>query len=489
MHLIKLALKDFRCYQEVEVAPLGKLAVIVGENDVGKTVLMDAIAILLGSNQAGPQDLRSGADGTRSDEFEIRGQFLLEDHDTLQEEYRVDGHFTLIRRLKAGQLETYVDALGYDDAEFDDFRGAEKQKALLTKAGLRPGTNEGLREQQLAQLVAEGRLHRNVLREQKLPTIGVISDHLPKVERIASTEYRSPETMVQRTLLSIAASVMHPVDPETGQPKEHSELTKIRQEIVGRLNQEIDEVKTILQRINPSILEMSVLPSIDFSRAVASTALSLNTGEGERPLSSFGEGTKKRMWMGLLEWEREAAKKAAIGSTIRLYDEPDVNLHYRAQRELFKTISALSSDEELHTQCFVSTHAVTLIDRAPCEAINLIEFAEDGGRKVTRIHGGENPDVMRFFNEVGRVVGLPNSVVLYEKAFLLVEGDSEWVALPILYRLLHGKAMSEDGLVLINLHTCSAWRSVVEVLLHNRLPITHLLLDGCGSFRKTSPNA
>ncbi|PLS85448.1 MAG: hypothetical protein CYG60_12555 [Actinobacteria bacterium] len=194
-------------------------------------------------------------------------------------------------------------------------------------------------------------------------------------------------------------------------------------------------------------------------------------------MDAFGEGTKRRLWMGLLEWERQATSGNASQSVIRLYDEPDANLHYEAQRQLFANISEMAAEPDSRTQCFVCTHSVTLVNNAPSRAISLIRTEGDGGRSLDRISGPEDEEVVQFFGEIGRAVGLSNTVLLQERGFLVVEGESEADAVPKIYRKLYGRSMREDGLILVNLHTCSAWKSVLEMLLKNRLAMTHMLLD------------
>ncbi|MDQ5827905.1 MAG: ATP-binding protein, partial [Chloroflexota bacterium] len=219
-------------------------------------------------------------------------------------------------------------------------------------------------------------------------------------------------------------------------------------------------------------------PSVDFTRAVTNACLSIDLGDGERVLTSYGEGTKKRLWMGLLEWEQEAARQNSSGSVIRLYDEPDVNLHYEAQRRLFNTISEIAEDRTARTQCLICTHAVTLIDRAPSETINLIRVDDSNRRSVRRISlSPDTKEIVGFFHELGQAVGLSNTALLYERAFLLVEGRSEYAAIPVIYQTLFGRSVAQDGLKLIPMHSCSAWESVIETLLMNRLESVHLLLD------------
>ena len=482
MYLTSMILKGFRCFELLELDELDRLAVVVGENDAGKTVMLDAIEVLVGTMPCSASDFRRSPGDVLATEVDISGVFKLEAHDTLPAEWRVGGarnEMHLRRRFTATAAETYVVEMGFDDPAYDDFKAknAADQKDLLTRVGATPAGNEAGRLEQFKELVDAGTIGRSTPRVRKLTTANDLKAHLPRVERISSAEYRSPDAMIQRTLQTVAAGVMYPLDPETQQPKEHATLAQIRDEVNKRLNEEIEKAKEILQGIHPSLKGITVAPSIDFTKAVTTTPLTVNIGEGDRLLTSFGEGTKKRLWMGLMDWEQRAAKASVAGSVLRLYDEPDVNLAYQAQRHLFAKISEIACDARLRTQCFVCTHAVTFVDRAPCEAICLIEVRPDSARKLHRIHGGDSADVLKFFNEVGRAVGLTNTVLLYERAFLLVEGPSEMASLPTLYRMLHGRSLEEDGLVVINLHTCSAWKSVVEVMLSNRLGLTHLLLD------------
>ena len=67
MQIEKLKLKNFRCYDELEIDFEPKLTVIVGENGKGKTAIFDALAIALepylrsfdaSGRQITPQDVR-----------------------------------------------------------------------------------------------------------------------------------------------------------------------------------------------------------------------------------------------------------------------------------------------------------------------------------------------------------------------------------------------------------------------------------------------
>jgi len=144
---------------------------------------------------------------------------------------------------------------------------------------------------------------------------------------------------------------------------------------------------------------------------------------------------------------------------------------------LFANIIELASDASLSTQCFVATHSVTLIDRAPLADINLLAIEDDYRRSTTRLEASNDDAIPQFFTEIGASVGLSNVALLYEKGFLVIEGESEDEFIRCVYHGLYGRSPLEEGIVVVNLHGCGAWKSVLDVLLKNRSTMTHFLFD------------
>ena len=107
-------------------------------------------------------------------------------------------------------------------------------------------------------------------------------------------------------------------------------------------------------------------------------------------------------------------------------------------------------------------------------------------REVEFFNSSIADDVIPFMFNVGYSVGISNSLVLYEKAFLVVEGESEENALPMLYKHLYGRSLIEDGIVLINLFTYSSWRTTLK-FLGSHTQITVILLDK--DCRTTNPGS
>jgi len=481
MFLSGMRFTNFRCYEQVEFEPLERLAVFIGENDAGKTVLLEAVEIVVGKKSVGPHHFHKMPSGEASDTLTLYGAFNLDENDTVPDVWRSNGtlHIRRTFRNEASVLnEVEVLGRGYSDDRFDGFAGmrADDQKAVLNQYDVSPATNAPGRLDQREQLVNEGRV-QHVERWVKMQPseVATLNSHLPLIERIASTEYRHPEQVIQRRLQVVASQVISPVDPATGKPREIEVLAGVRAQIAEALNQEIQSIVPALQRVHHKLKGVVGHPNVDFAKAVTTPSIVLDCGEGEQGFETFGEGTKKRIWMGLLEWESKGS--GDVRNVIRLYDEPDVNLHYQAQRQLFQNIVELVDDADSRTQCLVCTHSLQLIDRAPITAVNLIRVADDGKRETCRIQGLEDSDYTDFYKDVGHAVGLTNTALLYERAFLVVEGESEERAVPIIYENLFGRDIRDDGIRVVDLSTCGAWKSVLKILLKNRMAIIHLLLD------------
>ncbi|MBI4326874.1 MAG: AAA family ATPase [Chloroflexi bacterium] len=45
--LTKIQIKNFRCFRELEIAPLRRINLITGQNNTGKTALLEALMLML----------------------------------------------------------------------------------------------------------------------------------------------------------------------------------------------------------------------------------------------------------------------------------------------------------------------------------------------------------------------------------------------------------------------------------------------------------
>jgi putative ATP-dependent endonuclease of the OLD family len=479
MLLKKLSISNFRCYAELPNIPIHKLTVFIGENDAGKTALLDAIQILLTSDRPKPEHYRRINDEEIAETIEITGLFKLEDRDKIPDNFCSLNRkeFTLIKKFTQSSIKCEVLGLGFSDERFNIFgkQDASTQKELLNNLGIAPENNAHKRISQFEEAINIGKINRQ---ESLIETnFSTIVEYLPRFQRTSSIDYKQPDSIVRQTLRLAVDNCLHINDKDTGERKLIPELLKVKNMIKEALNNEVGRIQELLHRENPKLLSVEVNPKIEFPNSVTETSLMIDIGEGLQLVSAFGDGTRKKLWMGLLNWERQVQKQSQDISIFQVYDEPDTNLDYESERRLFTNILDITNTENSGIQSVICTHAVTMIDRAPAESINLIRVEQNGTRTIEYLDSNENLDLRDFLSTVGRSVGITNSALFYERAFLIVEGESEENALPILYYNLYKRSLIEDGIVLVCLHTCGAWRSVLQVFQRHKSHITVMLLD------------
>jgi putative ATP-dependent endonuclease of the OLD family len=488
MLLKRLTVHNFRCHESIIDLSIQKLTVFIGENDSGKTALLDVLSILLTSKTPALSDYRQLDFDNKADKIIISGTFEIEEYDSVPLDLcSPDGtKFILTKSFQEKTSSCDIQCFGFEDERFNSFetQKADVQKELLEGLNIAPARNTGERILQFNQATESNLIARAECR--KPINFSQISGYLPRFEYISSSEYKQPDSLIQRTLQGVTDSFMRPIDLETQKSELLPALAELKNCLQSALNEKINEITEILKRFYPDLQSVQVNSNIDFLKSFTTASLMLDFGDGPQLLNTFGEGTKKKVWMCLLDWEKQVQQEEN-SSVFRVYDEPDVNLDYSAERKLFLGIIESINNVGSRIQSIVSTHSVTLIDRAPIESIRLIKVKGENAREVEFFDSIMGDDVIPFMSNIGYSVGISNSLVLYEKAFLVVEGESEENALPILYKHLFGRTFLEDGIVLINLFGYSSWKTTLKFLGCHRSQMTLILLDE--DCRTTNPSS
>lgn len=154
-----------------------------------------------------------------------------------------------------------------------------------------------------------------------------------------------------------------------------------------------------------------------------------------------GDGMQRQIWFGLMRWKakRDRGNESMAKDFIWCFDEPETHLYPKAQREFFGLIQQISRQ---NIQTILSTHSSIFIDRAKLPAINQVKL-NSGLTSYTKCADVE---------DVYQALHIKNSDFLFYDRFLLVEGDTEAVLVPHLYKIYSGgNSLYEDGIQLIKL--------------------------------------
>lgn len=487
MRLTSIEISNFRCLRRITL-PIHQLTVLIGENDSGKSSVLDLLEIVLNNSQPDANDFCHEAiseDGDECSEQKAGGiEAILAFEIDLQNSaidpqmVATDGRFYLRKTFTPNGPETF-----YKGRKFLDER-LHQSFARLTVTQI-----DGLL--QAFDILVEGRLNKNEKVElleqykQSVPTqedwilvpASAVKDKLPRFERYRAIDYQTPESFVQKTLRIVYESAIFE-ESEEGQPRYLIEpLRKVNDLARQKMNGKIGELLSFVQRYIPEVREIEYDPTIDFTSGLKPGVFQINEGLGFHQLSKKGDGTKRRMLMAVVDWDRQVQlEQTGSRPVIRGYDEPDTNLHYEAQRRMYRAISDIANHEGSQTQVIICTHSLTMIDRAPAKAIGLLK-RKNGATQVEFLKTDEEGEIEEFLNLLAGQLGITNTMLFYERCYIIVEGETEELAVPLLYRRLYSRSMLDDGIRVINIGGHGAWLPFLRLLGKNRQEITLSLLD------------
>lgn len=474
LKLKNLKLFGFKCYEDSGEIPFHDLTVIIGENDSGKSTIYDALEYFLNNKPLLEEDYRDGCDSA-----EIIGDFEVFEEGTELLSYIYDGLITIRKKFIINQaLVIEVKSRVYQDDDFNIYKNirAPALQELLTRLNIGRERTQDSRKDAI----------RNYLETNTLPMEdrfieikwNLISNFLPIFQRYSSSDYGNPTSLIRKTLDIVYRESFY----ERNEAEEYvlkSDFSDIKNNIEISLNEKLEtQLLSHIQQYKPEIESVSGNYDIDFARGLNFSGLTVNDGTGTRKtIEQLGDGSKKKIFLSILEWDSVVNMNSDNErSIIRAYDEPDAHLHYGAQREMFYKIRDLAEDENQNIQSIICTHALTMIDRASARCINHV-VSNENNSTIRYLDGWNDTDIRDFLNQIAEVSGLRNSHIFYEKCFLLVEGEGEENALPVMYKTFTEKSLIEDGIVLINLQTNGQWSNALKFLNSNRKDQTILFLD------------
>jgi len=478
MILEELSIEGYKCFRDLTVIPFHNLTVLIGENDCGKSTILKALGFFLGKASQQDEDFYS-LNGVEANSFTLIGKFKIDTRNIPEsiQPFVIDASLTLKKVFLKGQpFKTFVlkNTLADHDLEIYQTLQAQPTKDLLIKYALPGHTTQDERKIELKTYIDnEWDNLPKVVSEVEI-AFNSISQALPYYQYYGSHEYGNPQSLVKKTLDNIIRNQFY---DENGELK-LSSIRNIKSRVLQKLNSSIEENLLVqIQKYNPRITNIQGRINIDFAQGLNFQGLELDEGQGFKLVDQKGEGSKKRLFLSILEWDKEVQMASQQSRPImRAYDEPDSNLHYDAQRKMFYAIAEVANNPKANTQSIIATHSLTMIDRAPSNSINHI-IQEAGISSIDFLKTDGDAEIQRFLNQVSIIGGIKNSSIFYEKCFLIVEGDSEEASMGKIYKGWFNRTLSEDGIVLINLQSNGAWFNFLKLLRSNKKSSTVMLLD------------
>ena len=410
MYLRKLKINNFRKFQNLKVEFTKGLNLLVGENDAGKTAIVDAIKYVL---------------NTQSLDY-IRPSYEDFFNSSDDESHRTENFYIecIFEDLKSHEASSFLEWLGfYDDGKsFLKIWLSAKRKDRKIFYEIRSGADD-----EGSQLSGEA---RDYLRVTYL-----------KALRDAESEL-SPKKGSRLSQILDSHEVFE--DKENHELKEIMRITNESietyfsvgnggEELMESLNTYLKEFSLITNKLESKFLMSgSSLKSI-----LEKLGLKIfNTSEN----NSQGLGSQNLLYIAT---ELLLLKKTGYaGLKLGLIEEIEAHLHPQTQIKLIEAIQNIGEINDI--QFIMTTHSPNLTSKIKLENLIVIKNANayPMGSQYTKLAEGDYYFLERFLDSTKANLFFANGVIL-------VEGDAENILLPIIAKKI-GKNLSDYGVSIVN---------------------------------------
>jgi putative ATP-dependent endonuclease of the OLD family len=431
-HVMTITLKEvriwnFRSLKEVQVILDPDVTVLVGANNSGKTNFLKALEMALGTNRrfVGKEDIFIGKDETLpKDRIAVIDILLIptdnqgnriEDFDEIWAEYwgdKIQGIETQAFVAIRTQIKYDVQHLGY----------------IIKQCLLKEWKKWTLVDPNVWEKTSLSRKQREAIPLEFLDAQRDIYEDLR--ERSSFWGRMVADIPLNKSEIIEIENILNGINERIVNANEG--LKKVKEKL-ALLNQTISnsDKGVSLTPIPPKLRDLNRSMDIYFQ----------SEGANNFPLSHHGMGT--RSWSSLLTLNALISHQAEKNNPyhpLLVLEEPEAHLHPQAQRHVFEQIKAIPG------QKIVSTHSPYIVSQAHLAALRCFSRKE-AETQVAQI------DMSSLDNEsqrkIRRQVLNTRGELLFARALVLFEGETEEQALPIFANAYWGKHSYELGISFI----------------------------------------
>ncbi len=458
MYLETISITNFRLFENLNLILNPGLNILVGQNDSGKTALIDAIRYVLGVRSSERCYISESDFRKKETKFTIQLKFI----DVDQHAYRFVEHLT---------HEIYTNEEGKEKSRpvlyvslTAEKTGTERRGYPYIKANIRTGKDG-------SGLMLESDI-RDFLAATYLKPLRDASGELSsgRGSRLSQILCSSKEINCKADeILSIVSKANSSLLDE-GQPLKKS-ATDIQNNYLYEIifNDDRDKLGVFIDIAGIKAENFDAMPEDEKKRHLRSVLerLSLALSEGQM---QHGLGYNNLLFIAaeLLLLEREVSNEYPL----LLIEEPEAHIHPQLQMKLLQFINEkVKSDKKPDgIQCILSTHSPNLSSKASTS--NVIVMNSGG---AWSLRPGETEATPDDYKHMQKFLDATKANIFFAKSLMLVEGDGENILLPHLARLL-GKPLEDYGVSIVKCDNSGSWKRFARLFLrkdnpHNPLPI------------------
>ncbi|MEF3329672.1 ATP-binding protein [Oceanobacillus oncorhynchi] len=430
MKLVKLHLKNFRGYQELEIRFNKKLNVLIGKNDVGKSTILEALNIFFNDDaKVEPSDCYNKASDKVIEinaSFEIGSEELIildaSNPTSLENEYLLNKENLLeIKKIiNAGgksinkssisvSLNTYHPKI--NEKPLITYKSSDLKKMLENYKDMLENYEDinrtkkaDMRKAIFALLIKEDTAFEEMeinikdIQDDSLKTWVKLKENLPLFNLFQSDRANTDgDKEVQDPMKAITKEVLAGLQED---------LERIRDEVVTRVEEIGSKTIEKLRDFNNEIAnELKTIPELKSWDSIFK--FNLDT-DNNIPLNKRGSGVRRLI---LLSYFRAQAEKSAdeTGNNNIIYaiEEPETSQHPDYQRMIVDSLTAIANQNG--NQVFITTHTPEIAQMVDKDALIMISKDNNG---IPSIITEEEVKVREVVNTLGILPTIHASVVV-----------------------------------------------------------------------------
>ncbi len=225
---------------------------------------------------------------------------------------------------------------------------------------------------------------------------------------------------------------IHEIINDSLSPKERTQLALTYRELKQSFSEDesLKRLNTQLKTAKGKISDKDLTVSIDISQRTSWEA-SLTSYLDDIPFQYIGKGDQNILKT-LLALDRKADETHAI-----LIEEPENHLSYSSMNKLIAMISEKCEGKQL----FITTHSTFVLNKLGLDRVILL-----GNDRRTLSLKDLSPDTQKYFK---KLPGYDTLRLVIAKKAIMVEGPSDELIIQRAYRQIHGKLPIDDGVDVI----------------------------------------
>ena len=413
MKLLRIYVDGFRCLKKFELFFEPGLTVLVGENDSGKTSVVDSLKVVTQNKPVELDDINYDSDAAIID-VEIENLIYRRTYERTDTGVEAKPMIVI-------PTEKYINSIlsKFDSPDFDTSvettQSAVKDIARMFGIAVRSNSNVPNLVSSIRTLIEEKRTSGNFdIEGATFPSFKNIQLDGKQFENISS--------FFKALFLNDRQKSIWQENISDGKTIEQFVKDKIS-EYGNEISQEL-KAQGIVEKIQvflADLTEIKIEPQFETRDLNIDAKVKFLEGKQEINIQKKGDGTKRRISMALLEMKKDLASPSDDGTTY-LLDEPDTHLHVRAQMDLLRTLLDFCKKG---SQVIVTTHSPFFVNAILPEQIRLLYQKERNVTKVKELSKSTDIDA-----KVLRNIGIENSFLFFSRKILIVEGETEEAFIP-----------------------------------------------------------